>query len=123
MSKQLLRIATRKSALALWQANYIKSQLETLYPTLKIELIGMTTSGDKTLDTPLNKIGGKGLFVKELENALLANEADIAVHSMKDVPMELTPDLIIPVICEREDPRDVFVSNKYLNLAALPPKS
>lgn len=123
MNKTLLRIATRQSALALWQANHIKLQLLTLHPHLKIELIGITTSGDKTLDTPLNKMGGKGLFVKELENALLAGEADIAVHSMKDVPMELPAGLIIPVICEREDPRDAFISKNYPNLASLPSNS
>lgn len=117
---KILRIATRQSALALWQANYIKAQLTQAYPTLKIELLGITTSGDKNLATSLNEIGGKGLFVKELEQALLENKAEIAVHSMKDVPMDFPLGLEIPVICRREDPRDVLISNRFPNLAALP---
>ncbi|WP_439240096.1 hydroxymethylbilane synthase [Lonepinella sp. BR2474] len=115
-----LRIATRQSPLALWQANYVKDRLQALYPDLTIELVKMVTKGDVILDTPLAKIGGKGLFVKELEQALLNGEADIAVHSMKDVPMQFPTGLGLSVICQREDPRDAFVSNHYPNLAALP---
>jgi hydroxymethylbilane synthase len=116
----ILRIATRKSQLALWQAEYVKSALEAIHADLKVELIKMTTQGDKILDTPLAKVGGKGLFVKELENGLLSGEADIAVHSMKDVPVELPEGLHLPVICPREDPRDAFVSNTYSSLEDLP---
>lgn len=117
---QPLRIATRKSALALWQAEFVKSQLEKFHPTLEVELVPMTSRGDKVLDIPLTKVGGKGLFVKELEQALLENRADIAVHSMKDVPMEFPEGLGLVTICEREDPRDAFVSNKYQSLDELP---
>lgn len=119
MSKRL-RIATRKSALALWQANYVKEQLEKHHPELNVTLVPMVSRGDKLLDVPLAKVGGKGLFVKELEHALLNGEADIAVHSMKDVPMEFPQGLGLSVICEREDPRDAFVSNQYSCLDALP---
>ena len=118
-----LRIATRQSPLALWQANYVKERLSRLYPDLNIELVPMVTKGDVILDTPLAKIGGKGLFVKELENALLNGDADIAVHSMKDVPMEFPDGLTLSVICKREDPRDAFVSNHYCSLAELPAQS
>ncbi|WP_188152281.1 hydroxymethylbilane synthase [Teredinibacter waterburyi] len=122
MSKTL-RIATRKSALALWQAEYVKSRLEHFHPQLTVELVPLTSRGDVILDVPLAKVGGKGLFVKELEQAMLDNEADIAVHSMKDVPMEFPEGLDLAVICEREDPRDAFVSNRYPNIDALPPRS
>lgn len=115
-----LRIATRKSQLALWQAEYVKNALEAIHADLKVELIKMTTQGDKILDTPLAKVGGKGLFVKELENGLLSGEADIAVHSMKDVPVSLPEGLHLPVICPREDPRDAFVSNNHKTLEDLP---
>ncbi|SEL22963.1 hydroxymethylbilane synthase [Atopomonas hussainii] len=115
-----LRIATRQSALALWQANYVKDRLEQAHPGLTVTLLPMVSRGDKLLDAPLAKIGGKGLFVKELENALLADEADIAVHSMKDVPMEFPEGLGLYCICEREDPRDAFVSNTYASLDELP---
>ena len=115
-----LRIATRKSALALWQAEYVKARLESLHSNLVVELVPMVSRGDKILDVPLAKVGGKGLFVKELEHALLNNEADIAVHSMKDVPMEFPEGLGLAVICEREDPRDAWVSNTYESLEALP---
>ncbi|WP_211825228.1 hydroxymethylbilane synthase [Kistimonas asteriae] len=115
-----LRIATRKSALALWQAHYVKARLEALHPHLAIELVTMTSKGDRILDAPLAKIGGKGLFVKELENALLEDRADIAVHSMKDVPMAFPDGLGLAVICEREDPRDAFVSNQYQSIDQLP---
>ncbi|WIM83184.1 hydroxymethylbilane synthase [Gallibacterium anatis] len=120
MQKDVLRIATRQSPLALWQANYIKHKLQVLYPELKVELVTMVTKGDVLLDTPLAKIGGKGLFVKELELALLEGRADIAVHSMKDVPMQFPQGLHLSVICEREDPRDAFVSNRYASLDELP---
>jgi len=120
MSEEILRIATRKSQLALWQANYVKSMLEHHHPELKIELVTMTTQGDKILDTPLAKVGGKGLFVKELETGMLEGAADIAVHSMKDVPVEFPEGLHLPVICQREDPRDAFVSNTFKSLEQLP---
>ncbi len=120
MTQKSLRIATRQSPLALWQANYVKDLLQQLYPDLNVELVPMVTKGDVILDSPLAKIGGKGLFVKELENALLNKEADIAVHSMKDVPMQFPEGLGLAVICKREDPRDAFVSNSYRTLAELP---
>jgi hydroxymethylbilane synthase len=116
----LLKIATRQSPLALWQAEHIKARLQALHPQLTVELVTFVTQGDKILDTPLAKIGGKGLFVKELENALLDGRADLAVHSIKDVPMSLPDGLCLPVICEREDPTDAFVSNQYACLADLP---
>lgn len=121
MSKtSIIRIATRKSPLALWQAEYVKSQLELHHPGLKVELLPLTSRGDKILDVPLAKVGGKGLFVKELEQALLEGEADIAVHSMKDVPMEFPEGLGLAVICPREDARDAFVSNQFQSLDELP---
>ncbi|MGD2112754.1 MAG: hydroxymethylbilane synthase [Gammaproteobacteria bacterium] len=120
MSTQLLRIATRKSPLALWQAEHVRTRLRALHPGLEVELVTMTTQGDRVLDSPLAKIGGKGLFVKELEMGMLDGEADIAVHSMKDVPAELPEGLMIRTILEREDPRDAFVSNRYADLDALP---
>lgn len=119
MSSREIRIATRKSALALWQAEYVKARLEQAHPGLKVSLVPMVSRGDKLLDSPLSKIGGKGLFVKELETALLENQADIAVHSMKDVPMDF-PEGLGLYICEREDPRDAFVSNTYVSLDDLP---
>ncbi len=115
-----LRIATRKSPLARWQADYVKQRLQALYPGLEVELVGISTRGDKFLDAPLAKIGGKALFVKELEVAMLEGEADLAVHSMKDVPMEFPPGLDLAVICEREDPSDAFVSNHYAHPDELP---
>lgn len=120
MSEQLVRIATRESPLALWQATFIKAELEAAHPGLQVELLGMTTRGDQILDSPLAKIGGKGLFVKELETALLDGRADIAVHSMKDVPMAFPAGLGLSIICQREDPRDAFVSNHYKSLDELP---
>ncbi|MGE7959791.1 hydroxymethylbilane synthase [Pseudomonas sp. NPDC089530] len=120
MSSREIRIATRKSALALWQAEYVKARLEAAHPGLIVTLVPMVSRGDKLLDSPLSKIGGKGLFVKELETALLDNEADIAVHSMKDVPMDFPEGLGLFCICEREDPRDAFVSNTYSSLDELP---
>ncbi|HEY6529262.1 MAG TPA: hydroxymethylbilane synthase [Cellvibrionaceae bacterium] len=118
--RSILRIATRQSALALWQAEYVKAELERHHPDLAIELVPMTSRGDILLDVPLAKVGGKGLFVKELEQALLDNTADIAVHSMKDVPMDFPSGLGLAVICEREDPRDAFVSNQFKRLEDLP---
>lgn len=120
MSSREIRIATRQSALALWQAEYVKARLEQAHPGLTVTLLPMTSRGDKLLDAPLAKIGGKGLFVKELETALLEGAADIAVHSMKDVPMDFPEGLGLYTICEREDPRDAFVSNTYASLEQLP---
>ena len=120
MTQQTVRIATRKSALALRQAEYVKAQLEHFHPGINVELVPMTTKGDIILDTPLAKVGGKGLFVKELEVAMLENRADIAVHSMKDVPVEFPEGLGLEIICPREDPRDAFVSNTINSLAELP---
>lgn len=117
---KLVRIATRKSALALWQAEFVKAQLEHFHADVRVELVPMSTQGDIILDTPLAKIGGKGLFVKELEQAMLDGRADIAVHSMKDVPVEFPEGLALHTICEREDPRDAFVSNNFANLSELP---
>lgn len=115
-----LRIATRKSPLALWQAEHVAAALRAHTPDLTVELVTMTTQGDRILDSPLAKIGGKGLFVKELEHALYEERADIAVHSVKDVPMFLPEGLILPVIMQREDPLDAFVSNHFANLDELP---
>ena len=116
----IVRIATRQSPLALWQAEFVKAELERFHPGIAVELVKFTTQGDKILDAPLAKIGGKGLFVKELEQALLDGRADIAVHSMKDVPVEFPDGLGLTTICEREDPADAFVSNTYATLDALP---
>ena len=116
----LLRIATRRSRLALWQAEHVKARLEALQPGLRVELLALTTRGDELLDVSLAKAGGKGLFVKELETALAEGRAEIAVHSMKDMPAELPPGFALAAILEREDPRDAFVSVNYENLAALP---
>lgn len=115
-----IRIATRKSALALWQAEYVKAELLRHHPDLTVELVPMSTQGDKILDTPLAKIGGKGLFVKELEQAMLDGRADIAVHSMKDVPVEFPDGLMLHTICPRENPQDAFVSNQFRSLDQLP---
>ena len=118
---QRLVIATRESRLALWQAEHVRSLLQQLYPSCQVELLGMTTRGDQILDRPLAKVGGKGLFVKELETALLDGSADIAVHSMKDVPMMLEPEFALVAIGPREVPYDAFVSNKYERIEDLPP--
>jgi hydroxymethylbilane synthase len=115
-----LVIASRESALAMWQAEHIRDRLRALYPQTEVSILGMTTQGDQILDVTLSKIGGKGLFVKELETALENGSADIAVHSLKDVPMHLPEGFMLACIGEREDPRDAFVSNDYANLAALP---
>jgi hydroxymethylbilane synthase len=122
MSRKLI-IATRESPLALWQAEFVRSALKQAHPDLSVELLGITSRGDQLLDVPLAKVGGKGLFVKELEAALLDGSADIAVHSMKDVPMEFPAGLGLGVICAREDPSDAYVSNRYQTLQALPPGS
>ena len=118
--KTTLKIATRKSPLALWQAEHVSARLREAHPGLQVELIRMVTQGDKILDTPLAKVGGKGLFVKELEVGLLEGSADIAVHSIKDVPVEFPSGLHMPVILDREDPRDAFVSNRYKCFIDLP---
>ncbi|OUS28123.1 hydroxymethylbilane synthase [Thalassotalea sp. 42_200_T64] len=120
MTQQTLKIATRKSALALWQAEFVKARLEHFHSNLTVELVPMVTKGDIILDSPLSKVGGKGLFVKELEVAMLQGRADIAVHSMKDVPVEFPEGLDLEIICEREDPRDAFVSNTIAGFADLP---
>lgn len=117
---QIIRIATRQSPLALWQAEYVSTRLKTLFPHLQTQLMKMVTRGDKILDAPLAKIGGKGLFVKELEQGMLEGQADIAVHSMKDVPVSFPEGLHLAAILEREDPTDAFVSNHYSSLDALP---
>jgi len=116
-------IATRESRLAIWQAEHVRSQLLRLYPACRVELLGMTTRGDQILDRPLAKVGGKGLFVKELETALLDGRADIAVHSMKDVPMTLADEFALVAIGSRETPFDAFVANKYARIEELPPGS
>lgn len=113
-------IATRESPLALWQAKHVQALLSERYPQTTVELLGMTTKGDKILDVTLSKIGGKGLFVKELEAAMLANQADLAVHSLKDVPMELPEQFELAAVTDREDPRDCFVSPKYESLESMP---
>ncbi len=118
--RSTIRIATRQSPIALWQAHFVQSRLQQLYPQLRVELLPMSTKGDKILDSPLAKVGGKGLFVKELEQAILAGDADIAVHSMKDVPVEFPDGLGLSIICERDDPRDAFVSSRFPSLAELP---
>jgi hydroxymethylbilane synthase len=120
MSNRTVRIATRNSPLAVWQAEFIKDSLQALHPGLEVELVKMKTQGDIILDTPLAKVGGKGLFVKELEQGMLDGRADIAVHSMKDVPVDFPEGLHLPVICEREDPHDAFVSNHYQTIDDLP---
>ena len=119
-SKRCLRIATRKSPLALWQAQHVGQRIETLHPDTRIELVPLRTQGDQIADVPLGKIGGKGLFVKELEQALLEGRADIAAHSMKDVPIQFPPGLHLPVILPRAEPRDALVTRNGLTLDALP---
>ena len=117
---QKLVIASRESALAMWQALHIQARLQTLYPDCNVQILGMTTTGDQILDSPLSRIGGKGLFVKELEMALIDGSADLAVHSMKDVPMNLPEGFLMAATGEREDARDAFVSNAYDDLESLP---
>ncbi len=123
MNKKTIRIATRKSPLALWQAEHVAALLENNFPGVTTELVKMSTQGDKILDAPLAKIGGKGLFVKELEVGMLEGTADIAVHSMKDVPVEFPEGLHLGAILSREDPTDAFVSNHYSSLTDLPPNA
>lgn len=120
MKQKTIRIATRKSQLALWQANHIKQKLEQAHPELRVEIVPLITAGDRLLTAKLADFGGKGLFVKELEQALLSNEADIAVHSMKDVPTHFPDGLKLATICEREDPRDVLAAKNYPSLSSLP---
>ena len=115
-----LVIASRESALAMWQAKHIQQSLQALYPNCDIEILGMTTTGDQILDAPLAQIGGKGLFIKELETALLDGRADLAVHSMKDVPMNLPDEFLLAAVSKREDARDAFVSNRYQKIEDLP---
>jgi len=120
LAEKIIRIATRQSALALWQAEHVAERLERAFPGLKTELVKMVTRGDKILDAPLAKVGGKGLFVKELEQGMLEGSADIAVHSMKDVPVDFPDGLHLAAILTREDPTDAFVSNHYATLQELP---
>ena len=120
MAEKIIRIATRQSPLALWQAEYVAERLERTFPGLKTVLVKMVTRGDKILDAPLAKVGGKGLFVKELEQGMLEGSADIAVHSMKDVPVDFPEGLHLAAILTREDPTDAFVSNRYATLNELP---
>src|SRR5476649_377240 len=115
-----LVIASRESRLALWQAEYVRAALQKLYPAAQVEILGMTTRGDQILDRTLSKVGGKGLFVKELEVAMAEGRADLAVHSLKDVPMDLPDGFALAAVLEREDARDAFVSNDYASLAELP---
>ncbi|MES2299164.1 MAG: hydroxymethylbilane synthase [Pseudomonadota bacterium] len=121
MQPSKLIIASRESRLAMWQAEHVRDQLSQLYPQCSIEILGMTTRGDQILDRALSQVGGKGLFVKELEVAMAEGRADLAVHSLKDVPMDLPPGFALAAVLEREDPRDAFVSNHYASLADLPP--
>lgn len=120
MKKDTIFIGTRGSALALWQANWVKDKLSNAYPEYNFELNKIKTKGDKILDVALAKVGDKGLFVKEIEEALMKKEADIAVHSMKDVPTNIPDELTLGAICEREDPRDVFISRDNKKLDDLP---
>lgn len=120
MLPQRLVIATRRSALALWQAEHVRDRLRALHPSCRVEILGLTTTGDRRLDLPLADIGGKGLFIKELEQAMQDGRADLAAHSLKDVPMDIPPGFALAAIMAREDPRDAFVSNAYRSLAELP---
>lgn len=120
MAKKIIRIATRKSPLALWQAEHVAERLGLAFPEVETQLVKMVTKGDKILDAPLAKVGGKGLFVKELESGMLQGTADIAVHSMKDVPVDFPDGLHLAAVLDREDPTDAFVSNKYDSLETLP---
>lgn len=115
-----IRIATRKSPLALWQANFVKQQLETFHPSLVVELVPMVTQGDVLLESPLSKIGGKGLFVKQLEQAIMNGQADIAVHSIKDIPAVFPQGLTLSTVCQRDEMRDALISNQYQHLDELP---
>src|SRR5215475_8509798 len=117
---QRLVIATRQSALALWQAEHVRERLRAIYPACTVELLGLTTQGDRALDQPLADIGGKGLFIKELEQAMADGRADLAAHSLKDVPMEIPGGFVLAAVMKREDPRDALVSTGYRSLAELP---
>src|SRR6185503_17218701 len=121
MSVQRLVIATRRSPLALWQANHVKERLEALRPGLRVELLPLSTRGDELIDQRLDQAGGKGLFVKELESAIAEGRAELAVHSMKEVPAELPPGFVLAAITRREDPRDAFLSTRYSRLSDMPP--
>lgn len=123
MPQATLKIASRNSPLAMWQANFVKSRILESHPGLEVDILGFTTTGDRMLHSPLARLGGKGLFVKELERAMLDGEADIAVHSMKDVPAQFPAGLALAVICERADPSDALVSNHYSSLTELPPEA
>ena len=118
--RTLLRIGTRASLLAVTQSTWVKTQIEQAHPGVQVELVKISTKGDRILDVPLAKVGGKGLFVKEIEDALLAGEVDLAVHSMKDVPTELPEGLHIGIIPHREIPQDAFLAVKHDSIAALP---
>lgn len=120
MTPLTLRIVTRESPLAMWQAHFVKNALAVFYPKIDIEILGITTEADRLLESSLESLGGKGAFVKELEQALINGRADIAVHSMKDVTVNLPAELAVPVVLEREDPRDVLVSNRYRRFVDLP---
>ena len=115
-----LIIASRESRLAMWQANHVRAALTQVYPRCEVSILGMTTRGDQILDRTLSKVGGKGLFIKELESALLEGRADLAVHSLKDVPVDLAPEFALAATLPRDDPRDAFVSARYADLASLP---
>lgn len=121
LAPRRLTIATRESALALWQAEHVRARLTSRYPGTAVDLLGVTTQGDRVIDRPLATIGGKGLFIKELENALREGRADIAVHSLKDVPMDMPDGFVLAAISAREDARDAFVSNRFDALSSLPP--
>src|ERR1700675_5107697 len=120
--RQLI-IAARESALAMWQAQHVRDHLRAHYPSCELTLLGLTTQGDRIIDQPLADVGGKGLFIKELEQAMADGRADLAVHSLKDVPMDMPPEFVLAAIMAREDPRDAFVSNAHRSLSALPPGS
>ena len=120
LAPRRLTIATRESALAMWQAEHIRGRLTSRYPGTSVDLLGITTQGDRVLDRPLAAIGGKGLFIKELENALRDARADLAVHSLKDVPMDMPEGFVLAAISARDDPRDAFVSTRYESLASMP---
>src|SRR6476660_6057432 len=120
LATRRLTIATRESALAMWQAEHVRARITSSFPGTSVDLLGLTTQGDRVIDRPLAAIGGKGLFIKELETALREGRADIAVHSLKDVPMDLPDGFVLAAISAREDPRDAFVSNRYDSLSAVP---
>src|SRR5450755_1155687 len=122
-SPRKLTIATRESALAMWQEEHVRDQLRALYPSCDVTLLGLTTQGDRIIDQALADIGGKGLFIKELEQAMADGRADLAVHSLKDVPMDVPPGFLLASIMKREDPRDAWVSNRYQSMTGLPART